>query len=281
MADTGVKMAGANGGWAGQGGQARPFGLRLALSAVPILVFLAVWQYAPSAGLISPTVLPAPTTIMREVAELTMTGELVEHIAISLGRTVAGLALAIMLAVPLGFLLGGWFKTLETAVNPLLHMFSQANPFTLLPAFIAVLGLGELSKVTMILWVSMWPVLFGTVSGIRNVDPELVKMARSFGLSRGQLFERVLLPGALPSVFAGIRSATLLAFFFLIGAEMIGASSGLGYMISQACPFHQGSFQLEKMWAGIVTVALLGILLNGAVARIERRFSRWREGAEI
>jgi NitT/TauT family transport system permease protein len=246
-----------------------------------IIVFLVLWEIAPDLGLINEVIIPTPTTIFDKFVQTILSGELLTHVGISMQRILLGFGIALAVALPLGFLLGGWFKTLETAVNPLLHMFSQANPFTLLPAFIAVLGLGELSKVTMILWVSMWPVLFGTVSGIRNVDPELVKMARSFGLSRGQLFERVLLPGALPSVFAGIRSATLLAFFFLIGAEMIGASSGLGYMISQACPFHQGSFQLEKMWAGIVTVALLGILLNGAVARIERRFSRWREGAEI
>jgi NitT/TauT family transport system permease protein len=156
-------------------------------------------------------------------------------------------------------------------------MFSQANPFTLFPVFITLLGIGEISKISIIFWVCQWPVLFNTVTGIKNVDPALVKMARSLGMSKFQMFYKVLLPGAMPSVFTGIRMSAVFAFFMLIGAEMIGASSGLGYMILQA----QATFQMPKMWVGIVTVALLGILVNLLIQYLEKRLSGWKEAITI
>jgi len=242
-----------------------------------IFVFLLLWQLAPYIGLINPIIIPVPTTILQKMIQLILSGELIKNIAVSLGRVLVGFFIALAVALPLGFLLGGWFKSFETAVNPLLQIVSQANPFTLFPVFITLLGIGELSKISIIFWVCQWPVLFNTVSGIKNVDPGLVKMAKSAGLSKFQMFYKVLLPDAMPQVFTGIRMSAVFAFFMLIGAEMIGASSGLGFMILQA----QATFQMDKMWAGIVTVALLGILMSWILLVIERRYSRWKEEAVL
>ena len=238
-----------------------------------IIVFLVIWQLAPFIGLINPIIIPVPTTIFEKMVELILSGELLTNIAVSLSRVLVGFFIALGVALPLGFLLGGWFKSFETAVNPLLQVLGQANPFTLFPVFITLLGIGELSKISIIFWVCQWPVLFNTVTGIRNVDPAIVKMARSVGIGKWQMFRKVLLPAAMPSVFTGIRMSAVFAFFMLIGAEMIGASSGLGYMIIQA----QSTFQMPKMWVGIVTVAFLGILFNWVILRIEGRFSGWKE----
>ena len=236
-------------------------------------IFLLLWQLAPYVGLINPIIIPVPTTILQKMIQLILSGELLMNIAVSLGRVLVGFFIALAVALPLGFLLGGWFKSFETAVNPLLQVLGQANPFTLFPVFITLLGIGELSKISIIFWVCQWPVLFNTVTGIRNVDPAIVKMARSVGISRWQMFRKVLLPAAMPSVFTGIRMSAVFAFFMLIGAEMIGASSGLGFMIIQA----QATFQMPKMWVGIVTVAFLGILFNWIILRIEKKFSGWKE----
>jgi NitT/TauT family transport system permease protein len=238
-----------------------------------IFVFLLIWQFAPDLGLINPIIIPTPSRIAVKGADLIQSGVLINDILISLGRVAFGFGIALAVALPLGFLLGGWFKTFETGVNPLLQLMSQANPFTLFPVFITLLGIGELSKISIIFWVCQWPVLFNTVTGIRNVDPSLVKMARSMGLSKVQMFRKVLLPAAMPSVFAGIRMSAVFAFFMLIGAEMIGSSSGLGYMILQA----QATFQMDKMWVGIVTVAFLGVLINWLIVRIEKRFTGRKE----
>jgi NitT/TauT family transport system permease protein len=252
-------------------------GRSLSIAALPVISFLLLWQVAPSAGLVSSTTVPTPTAVLEKMAELTLSGELVSNIAISLGRVLFGLAVAIAIALPLGFLLGGWFRSVDRAISPLLQFLSFANPFTLFPVFITLLGIGELSKVIIIFWVCLWPLLFGTISGIKSTDASLVKVARSYGLTRLQIFEKVLLPSAAPSIFVNLRLSVVLAFFMLIGAEMIGASSGLGYMILQSCPFHFESFQLEKMWAGIVTVALLGMLVNRAILEMEKRTIRWKE----
>ncbi len=242
-----------------------------------IIVFLVLWEIAPDLGLINEVIIPTPTTIFDKFVQTILSGELLTHVGISMQRILLGFGIALAVALPLGFLLGGWFKTLETAVNPLLQVLSQANPFTLFPVFITLLGIGEISKISIIFWVCQWPVLFNTVTGIKNVDPALVKMARSLGMSKFQMFYKVLLPGAMPSVFTGIRMSAVFAFFMLIGAEMIGASSGLGYMILQA----QATFQMPKMWVGIVTVALLGILVNLLIQYLEKRLSGWKEAITI
>ena len=141
----------------------------------------------------------------------------------------------------------------------------------------ALLGIGEISKIAIIYWVCQWPILFNTVTGIKNVDPLLVKMARTAGLSKLEMFWKVLLPASLPTVFTGIRMGASFAFFMLIGAEMIGAHSGLGFMIIQA----QTTFQIPKMYAGIVTVALLGIIINYVMLELEKRSVGWKESIVV
>lgn len=238
-----------------------------------IIVFLLLWEIAPDLGIIDEIIIPVPSTIFERMIELSLSGELLMHTVASMQRIVFGFGLALLVALPLGFLLGGWFKTLEIAINPLLQVLGQANPFTLLPVFMVLLGMGETSKVAIIFWVCQWPILFNTVAGIRSVDPTLVKMARSLGISKFRMFHKILLPGSLPTVFTGIRMSAVFAFFMLIGAEMLGATKGLGYMIHQA----QSVFNMPRMWVGIVTVALLGIALNWLILQLEKRLTRWKE----
>jgi NitT/TauT family transport system permease protein len=242
-----------------------------------IIVFLIAWQIAPTIGLVNPIFIPTPTVILETFWELLLNGVLIENTLISLGRVAAGFGMALAVALPLGFLLGGFFKNFEKAVNPLLQILGQANPFTLFPIFILFLGIGELSKISIIFWVTQWPVLFNTITGIKNVDPVLVKVARTASLGKFDVFRKVLIPASLPTVFTGIRMGAVFAFFMLIGAEMIGATSGLGYMIMQA----QMVMQIPRMWVGIVTVALLGITINYAILYVEKRLTRWKEEVTI
>jgi NitT/TauT family transport system permease protein len=242
-----------------------------------IVIFLIIWQLAPTIGLVNAIFIPPPSVVFIEMVKLTLSGELITQTLASLSRVIFGFGLALLVALPLGFLLGGWFKNFETAVDPLLQVLGQANPFTLFPVFMALLGIGEISKIAIIYWVCQWPVLFNTVTGIRNVDPILIKVARTAGLSKLQLFWKVLLPASLPTVLTGIRMGAAFSFFMLIGAEMIGASSGLGFMIIEA----EGTFQISKMYAGIVTVALLGIIVNMIMIQFEKRVTRWKEDINL
>lgn len=245
--------------------------------SIAIILFLIIWEAAPRLGLVNILFISPPSIVFNSMINLLLSGELIRHTISSLIRVSSGFGLALLVALPLGFVLGGFFKEIETSLNPLLQILGQANPFTLFPVFMALLGIGEVSKIAIIFWVCQWPVLFNTITGIKNVDPLLVKVARTAGLSKLEMFWKVLLPASLPTVFTGIRMGAAFSFFMLIGAEMIGAHSGLGFMIIQA----QATFQIPKMYAGIVTVALLGIVINLIMLELEKRSMKWKEDIVI
>lgn len=188
-----------------------------------------------------------------------------------LQRAASGFAIAVALGVPLGLLIG-WYRTLADILNPLLELFRNTAPLALLPVFVLVLGMGETSKISMVVYSCIWPVLLSRVSGVRNVDPLLIRSARSMALKPVQLFMKVVLPASVPAVFTGIRVAGAYSILVLIAAEMVGAKAGLGYLVN----YSQFTFEIPKMYAGIVTLALLGLAFNHAVLFVERRLTAWR-----
>ena len=238
-----------------------------------ILVFIILWQVLPTIGIINPIFVPTPTTIAATIWGLLVSGELITDILASMWRVLAAFALALVVGLSVGLLLGGFFKSVEKAVNPLLQMISQANPFTLLPVFIAFLGIGEISKIAFIYFVTQWPIIFNTVTGITNVDPVLVKLARTAGLSKFQMFWKVLLPASLPTVFTGIRMAAVFSLFMLIGAEMLGSTAGLGYLVMQA----EGVMNYPVMYAAIVVTAIFGIVFMYAITLVEKHLTSWKQ----
>lgn len=238
-----------------------------------IIVFILLWQILPTIGVINPVFVPTPTTIAATIWSLLLSGELVTDILASLWRVLAAFVLALVVGLSVGLLLGGFFKNVEKAVNPLLQMISQANPFTLLPVFIAFLGIGEISKIAFIYFVTQWPIIFNTVTGITNVDPVLVKLARTAGLNKFQIFSKVLLPASLPTVFTGIRMAAVFSLFMLIGAEMLGSTAGLGYLVMQA----EGVMNYPVMYAAIVVTAIFGIVFMYAITLVEKRLTSWKQ----
>ncbi len=159
----------------------------------------------------------------------------------------------------------------------MLQLFRQTSAFALFPVFILFLGIGELSKVAIIFWASFWPVLLSTVSGVKQVDRLLVNSALSMGASRRFVFFKVVLPASLPSIFTGVRLAGAYSITALVAAEMIGAHSGLGFLTLNS----QETFQIPTMYAGILLLAVLGLLLNYLLALLERRLLRWRRGLSL
>jgi NitT/TauT family transport system permease protein len=218
------------------------------------------------------TLITPPSVVLLTLWELLLSGELYGHVAISLGRASAGFAGAILIALPLGFLLGGKFKTFERTVTPVLRFLGQVNPFSLFPLFILIFGISELSKDAMIFWVCIWPILFNTITGVKGIDPLLVKSARSMGIGLLPLFFKVILPAASPGIFSGLKMGGGTAFFMLIAAEMIGASRGLGWLVWNA----QINFQIPKLFAATVVISVLGMILNTLLVTVERRLLGWR-----
>ena len=252
---------------------ASPWALSRWLDRSSILLFFAVWELAPKAGGLLETFIAPPSVVLKTLWELLKSGELYGHVAVSMGRATAGFVVAALMAIPLGFLLGGSFRRFERLVHPVLNFLGQVNPFSLFPLFILLFGISEVSKGAMIFWVCVWPILFNTITGVKGIDPLLVKSARSMGVSIPTLFFKVILPAASPGIFTGLRMGSGTAFFMLIAAEMIGASRGLGWLVWNA----QINFQIPQLFAATVVISVLGLILNSLFVFVERHLLGWRE----
>ena len=250
--------------------------LRWAERGIGIVLFLLLWEALPRLGIVSDAYLSPPSAVLAAIAQLVDNNQLWKHVAASLQRSLWGLVLASSAGVVLGLLVGG-FKRLAAIVDPVLQLFRQTSAFALFPVFILFLGIGELSKVAIIFWASFWPVLLSTVSGVKQVDRLLVNSALSMGASRRFIFFKVVLPASLPSIFTGVRLAGAYSITALVAAEMIGAHSGLGFLTLNS----QETFQIPTMYAGILMLAVLGLLLNYLLALLERRLLRWRVGLSL
>lgn len=240
-----------------------------------LAVLLALWEAAPRLGWIDVQFFPPPSLILAEGALMAGRGELLVQITASLQRLVQGLAAALLVGIPAGFVLGGWFPRLTHFLRPLLRLLGQINAFSLFPLFVLFFGIGELAKFAIIFWSCIWPVLFTTISGVQNVDPLFVKVARSMGCGRLSLFARVLLPGALPSIFTGVRLGATVAFLMLIAAEMIGANAGLGWLVHNSST----NYVIPRLYLAATLIALLGLAMNAAIHLIEARVVTWNRSA--
>jgi NitT/TauT family transport system permease protein len=243
----------------------------VATRVVAVAALAVVWEVFPRLGLVDATFLPPLSEVLTAWWQLVQSGELADHARASLGRSLAGFGLAIVAAIPLGLLIG-WYQPAATLLTPLLEVFRNTAALALLPVFVLILGLGETSKVAIIFYACSWPILLNTVSGVRTVDPLLVKSARSLGLGPLRLFQKVVLPAAVPTIFTGIRLAGAYSILILIAAEMVGAKAGLGYLINYA----QYNFAVPDMYAGIITISAIGLVVNQLLIMTERRFSTWR-----
>ncbi len=264
-----------------QQGKVSIFGIaginNLLLDYYGIALLILLWELAPRLGWIDAQFFPPLSLILQEITKVSANGELIKHIAASTQRTVQGLLAAIILAVPAGFVLGGWFPRLTNFLNPLLKLLGQINAFSLFPLFVLFFGIGELAKFCIIFWSCLWPILFTTITGVSGVDPLLIKLARSIGAGRLILFTRVLLPGALPSIFTGIRIGASVAFLMLIAAEMIGANYGLGYLIH----YSNVNYLMPRLYLGVLTIAFLGMALNYFVHWLEGRIVTWKQELHV
>lgn len=238
-----------------------------------VVLFLLLWEFGTQ-YLLQPDLkvfLPPLHIVLQALWDLTTSGELQRHLVASLTRSVLGFGVAVAAGIVLGVAIA-WYDGLREFLSPLLELFRNTAALALLPVFTLLLGIGELSKVSIVAFAAFFPVLLNTVAGVRTVDPLLVRAARTLGLSNLRLFTKVVLPSAVPTIFTGIRMAGTASILVLIAAEMVGAKAGLGYLIVNA----QNSFQIPDMYAGILTVSVFGLVVNFGLVRLEQRFSRWR-----
>ncbi|MFF8941872.1 ABC transporter permease [Streptomyces sp. NPDC014864] len=245
--------------------------LKGAIKSVAIVALLLLWEIAPRAGLVDRTFLPPFSEVADAWWGLATDGQLADNARASLARSFSGFGIAVAVAVPLGLLIG-WYRPVADLLGPLLEVFRNTAALALLPVFVLLLGIGETSKISIVVYACTWPILLNTISAVRNVDPTLLKLAKSMDLSAPRLFQKVILPASVPVMFTGIRLAGAASILVLVAAEMIGAKAGLGYLINAS----QYNFAIAQMYAGIITISAIGVVFNQFLVTVERRLSSWR-----
>lgn len=240
--------------------------------SIAIIVFLLIWEVLPRIGIIDSFALPPFSTVVIAFINLALSGELLVNVGASLERAGLGFLLSLAVGIPLGILMG-WFSKLEKFINPLIQIFRNTPVTALYPIFIIFFGLGEFSKISVIFWASIWATLINTIGGVKSIDPLLIKSARSMGISEFSLFRKVVLPASLPSVITGMRLSASTAVILLITAEMLGGSKGIGVFIFNS----QQMYKIPEMYAGIITISLIGITINQLLVQFEKHTLVWKE----
>jgi ABC-type nitrate/sulfonate/bicarbonate transport system permease component len=234
---------------------------------VPVVILIAWWFVSEDST--SPF-FPPLRSILVTFADTWLSTRVLTDIVPSLVRMFVGFAIAVVIGVALGAVLGR-FRLAVAALNPLLQ-FGRSLPATaLIPVAIVLFGIGDTPKIVLIAFVSCFPVLLNTIDGVRNVDPVLEDVCRSFRLTRTQRFRWVQLHAALPQVISGMRVALSLSFVVMVATEMLGSTNGVGYVTLLA----QQGFQIPLMWSGLILLGLLGLIVNGIFVLVERKVLRW------
>ncbi len=236
---------------------------------VPALL-IVLWQIAAQTGWLSSRVLPAPLAVVTAAWDLAFTGELWRHVGTSTLRALSGFAVGGGIGLALGLLTGS-IRSAETLLDTSIQMIRNIPPLALIPLVILWFGIDEGAKLFLVSLGVFFPIYANTFHGIRSVDPQLIEMARSYGVSGWALYREVILPGALPSILVGVRFSLGLMWVILIVAETISAQAGIGYMTMNAREF----LQTDVVLVGILLYALLGKLADLVARLLERRLLRW------
>jgi sulfonate transport system permease protein len=245
---------------------------RLIPGIVPLPLVVA-WHIASTSGWMSTRVLPAPLDVIRAAWTLAESGELWIHVKVSAGRALAGLAIGGGLGLVFGLLTGS-VRFLETLLDSTIQMVRNIPALAMIPLVILWFGIDETAKLFLIAVAVFFPIYLNTFHGIRNVDPGLIEMGRTYGLSRWGLYTQIILPGALSSILVGLRFSLGLMWVILIVAETISAQAGIGYLTMNAREF----LQTDIVLVGILLYAALGKLADWFARGLERYWLRWHPG---
>ncbi len=243
----------------------------------PVLAVL-VWQALASSGVIPAYKLPSPLQVLWGLQDLISLGMppgnlLHDHIFHSLQRVFQGYGAASLMGIPLGLLMG-WSQSLRIALEPLIEMLRPVPPLAWIPIAILWFGIGNQSAAFIIFLGAFFPILLNTINGVRTIDPILIEAARTLHATRRFIFLKVLLPGAFPSIFTGLRIGLGIGWMTLVAAEFTGVRQGygLGYMIMTARDIQRP----DQIVAGMVVIGLIGLSIDAGLRMLERWLLRWR-----
>ncbi|WP_408008190.1 ABC transporter permease [Pseudalkalibacillus sp. A8] len=232
---------------------------------------LILWEIVCRLNIVPPLFLPAPTAILAAAWEMIISGELYQSLFASLYRIVIGYAIGAIFGILIGLILG-FSRWADAVVTPIVYSIYPIPKIALLPLIILWLGIGEMPKVTIIALGVFFPVVINTFSGVKNVDPMLIKAAVTFGSNHVNVIRKVILPGSLPMIFAGLKLAAGTSLLLLVSAEMIAAQQGIGSMV-----LHYGNLMITtKLMVGVLLLSLLGLIFNRGLQWLERKLIPWK-----
>ena len=247
----------------------------LALSAAGFIAFFAIWWVVAASGLVSPQFLPTPLAVVEQFAGLTQSPfvgyTLQQHLASSFGRFALGFGLAVAIGIPLGLLMG-WYRGLDDVITPLFDALRFVAPIAWVPFAALWFGTGIGGPVLVIFTGAFPPCVVNAYRGARFVEPRYVEAARTLGAGPFRMITEVLLPASVPSIVAGLRISAGLGWQSLVGAELIVASSGIGYLLVKG----QANISTSIVMSGMIAIGLVGFAIDALLRMIERRIQRRR-----
>lgn len=253
-----------------RGGGFAPIPVRgMGIAVFVVLITLA--EIGTRSGLISNLTLPRPSAVLDTFVQLWQTGLLWKHLLPSLQRLFIGAFMGIAVGISVGVMIG-LFSYVRAGLVPLVAALFPIPKIALLPLFVIWFGIDETSKYALIAFGTFTPTVVATYGAVDNVDRTLIRMGQSFGLSWWSIVRKIVLPGAFPAILSGLRVSISIAIILLVAAEMLGAQYGVGSYILEA-----GSlYDLEKLFAGVTILSVLGLIVNFAIGQVEKRFLSWR-----
>jgi NitT/TauT family transport system permease protein len=250
--------------------------INLLLGSGVILIFLVLWELVFRLKLVNPLFISAPSRVVLASISLIKDGTLFQHLLTSGTEFVLGYGAAIVIGFPIGIMLG-WFKLANASFGPFVSAMQATPRVALMPLFIIWFGLGITSKIVVVLLSAIFPLIVNLQVAMSTIDADLVRVARSYGATRWQIFRSVALPTSVPFLITGLRLAAGRGLLGVIVAEVFGGSQGIGYMIQYA----GSTFQTDKVFAGVLVVAATGITLDYTLERLGRHFDKWRGEAAV
>jgi ABC-type nitrate/sulfonate/bicarbonate transport system permease component len=242
------------------------------VGTLAVIVFLGVWEWTADTGLINPLFTSSPSRVVVEIGNLISTGQLWPNIWISAQEFLIGFGVSIVVAIPLGILIG-WYRPVEAVFSPFVSFLNSVPRVALLPLLIIWVGIGIQLKIAVVFLSAVVAILINTIAGIKALDPQLLTMARSFEASDFKIFRRIALPGSVPYILSGIRLGLGHALIGVVVGELYAANSGVGHLISVA----GNTFQTDLVFAGVVIIALFGLIFTWLLSKLEARFQSWRQ----
>ena len=235
------------------------------LPIITFIIFLFIWQCVIWIGDYQPILLPGPLLVAESIWQFIITGEIFSHLGISLFRFIVGFGFAVIVGVPVGFLLGRSNAVFD-AIEPLFQLIRPVSPIAWSPFVVLWFGIGSLPAMAIIFIAAFFPIVFNTIKGIRNVEPQYLKIASNLNLKGWSLYRNILFPGAFKHIMGGIHMAVGTSWIFLVSGEMIGAQSGLGFLIVDS----RNMLNLEDVLSAIFFIGVFGFLIDRLISYLEK-----------